>query len=60
MRYADPEELAGRLRPSTFVMTSTVVVGVQTTSTIKSMEALNDLPDEMFTEDALLKSCQNP
>jgi outer membrane lipoprotein-sorting protein len=60
MRYEDPEELAGRVRPSKFVMTSTVEVGAQATVTFESMEALNDLPDEMFTEEALLKSCQNP
>jgi len=60
MSYENPEELAGRVRPSMLVMTSTVVVGAQTTSTFESMEALNDLPDDMFTEDALLKSCQNP
>ncbi len=60
MRFSDPEELAGRLRPSTFIMASAVTTGVQTTTTIESMQALNDLPDDMFTENALLKSCQTP
>lgn len=59
MRYEDPKELAGRVRPSKLVMTSTVEVGAQTTMTFEAMEALSDLSDEIFTEKALLDSCQN-
>jgi outer membrane lipoprotein-sorting protein len=59
VRYEAPRELARRLRPSRYVMTSTAEVGAQTTLTFEAMEALEDLPDEMFTEEALLASCQN-
>lgn len=59
MCYEEPNELAGRLRPSRYVMRSTVEPGAETTLTFETMEALEDLPDEMFTEEALLASCQD-
>ncbi|MBI1729813.1 outer membrane lipoprotein-sorting protein [Candidatus Acetothermia bacterium] len=56
--YEDVIELAGAMRPSKIVITSEIDAGA-TTLTIEEMTIPADLPDDMFTEEALLKSCQS-
>lgn len=58
LTYAEPRELAGALRPSKFIMESTISE-VRTIMTILEMEARDDLPDELFTEEYLLGTCQS-
>lgn len=58
LTYTEPQELAGALRPSKFIMESTISE-VQTIMTFLEMEARDDLPDELFTEDYLLGTCES-
>lgn len=56
LTYAEPRELAGAVRPSKFIMASTLEE-TETVMTILEMEARDDLPDELFTEAHLLGTC---
>lgn len=57
MVFLDAQELAGQLRPATRVMTSTAEPDVKTTLHILDMEIPDELPDELFSEDALRQGC---
>lgn len=58
--YSEPKTLGGAVRQSKMVIEDALVAGVKTTTTIQEMEVKKpeELPDEMFTEEALLKSCR--
>lgn len=56
--YENPIELAGEIRPSKFIMTSELDAGM-TVLTIETMEIRDDLSDDLFTEEALLASCED-
>lgn len=59
MVFSDVQELAGQLRPATRVMTSTAEPDAKTTLIIQSMEIPQELPDELFSEEALQQGCAN-
>ncbi|HEY5595877.1 MAG TPA: outer membrane lipoprotein-sorting protein [Candidatus Bipolaricaulota bacterium] len=59
MVFSNVQELAGQLRPATRVMTSTAEPDAKTTLQIQSMEIPQELPDEMFGEDALQQGCSS-
>jgi len=56
--YSEPKELAGAIRPSKAVMESALEQGSQTILTTVTMEAQQDLPDEIFTREYHIKQCQ--
>ena len=60
LTYAEPRELAGAVRPSRYIMESTLEEGAQTVMTILEMEekAPEELPDELFTAEHLLEGCE--
>jgi outer membrane lipoprotein-sorting protein len=58
LTYTEPRELAGAIRPSKFIMESTMEE-IRTIMTILEMEARDDLPDELFTEEYLLETCES-
>jgi len=58
LTYAEPREFAGALRPSKFIMESTLEE-IRTIMTILEMEARDDLPEELFTEEYLLGTCES-
>jgi len=57
LTYAEPRELAGALRPSKFIMESTLEE-IRTIMTVLEMEARDDLSEELFTEGYLLGTCE--
>jgi len=59
LSYLEPKTLGGAVRQSKMIIEDALVAGAKTTTTIQEMEAKKpeELPDEMFTEEALLKSC---
>lgn len=58
--YLEPKTLGGAVRQSKLVIEDALVAGAKTTLTIREMDAKKpeELPDEMFTEEALLKACR--
>jgi len=56
--YSEPKELAGALRPSKALMESALEEGSKTVLTTLSMEAQQDLPDEIFTEEYHIQQCK--
>ncbi|MBI3459406.1 outer membrane lipoprotein-sorting protein, partial [Candidatus Acetothermia bacterium] len=57
LTFSDPKILGGATRMSKFVIEDALQAGVKTTSTIQEMEVVKDLPDSLFDEKELLKSC---
>jgi outer membrane lipoprotein-sorting protein len=58
LTISEPKMLGGATRMSKYVIEDALQVGTKTTSTIQTLEVLKDLPDELFSEEALLKSCE--
>ncbi len=54
---SEPKMLSGALRMTKIVIEDALQAGTKTTSTIQTMEVLKDLPEELFSEETLLKSC---
>lgn len=57
--YAERKELGGALRPSKITIENALEAGTKTVMTISEME-ITELPDSMFTKEALLESCKKP
>ncbi len=59
LSYLEPKVLGGAVRNSKMIIEDALVAGAKTVMTIQELEAKKseELPDEMFTEEALLKSC---
>lgn len=57
--YAERKELGGALRPSKITIENALEAGTKTVMTISEME-IRELPDSMFTKEALLESCKKP
>jgi hypothetical protein len=57
LTLSEPKNLGGATRMSKSVIEDALQVGTMTTATIETMEVMKDLPDELFSEEALLKSC---
>lgn len=57
--YEERKQLAGALRPSKITIENALEAGTKTVMTIVEME-IKDLPDSMFTKEALLESCKKP
>lgn len=59
LTYSEPKALGGIMRNSKLIIEDALVAGAKTTMTIQEMETKSpeELPDEMFTEEALLASC---
>lgn len=59
LSYLEPEMLGGAVRNSKMIIEDALVAGAKTVMTIQELEVkkAEELPDEMFTEEALLKSC---
>lgn len=57
--YEERKQLAGALRPSKITIENALEAGTKTVMTIIEME-IKDLPDSMFTKEALLESCKKP
>jgi negative regulator of sigma E activity len=57
--YEERKQLAGALRPSKITIENALEAGTKTVMTILEME-IKDLPDSMFTKEALLESCKKP
>lgn len=57
LTFSDPKILGGATRMSKFMIEDALQAGVKTTSTIQEMEVVKDLPDSLFDEKELLKSC---
>jgi negative regulator of sigma E activity len=58
LTLSEPKRLGGAVRMSKSVIEDALTAGAKTTSTIQEMEVVKDLPEELFSEEALLKSCQ--
>lgn len=56
--YIEAKELAGAIRPSKAVMESALEEGAKTIFTTLTMEAQEDLPDEIFTEEYHIEQCK--
>jgi len=56
--YSEPKELAGAMRPSQAIMESALEQGAKTILTTVRMEAQEDLPDEIFTEEYHIQQCK--
>ncbi|OGF54583.1 MAG: hypothetical protein A2Z21_06835 [Candidatus Fraserbacteria bacterium RBG_16_55_9] len=56
--YVEFKELAGAVRPSKAIMESALEEGARTILTTLTMEAQEDLPDEVFTEEYHIKECK--
>jgi negative regulator of sigma E activity len=57
--YEERKQLAGALRPSKITIENALEAGTKTVMAILEME-IKDLPDSMFTKEALLESCKKP
>ena len=57
LTYSEPKTLAGATRMSKSVAEDALTAGAKTTLTIQEMEVVKDLPDSLFDEKELLKSC---
>lgn len=59
LTYSEPTPLGGAVRNSKLTVEDALVVGAKTTMAIQEMEVkkAEELPDDMFTEEALLNSC---
>lgn len=57
--YAERKELGGALRPSKITIENALEAGTKTVMTILEME-IKELPDSMFTKEALLEACKKP
>lgn len=57
--YEERKQLAGALRPSKITIENALEAGTKTVMTTLEME-VKDLPDLMFTKEALLESCKRP
>ncbi len=57
--YAERKELGGALRPSKITIENALEAGTKTVMTISEME-IRELPDSMFTKEALVESCKKP
>ncbi|GBC75949.1 hypothetical protein HRbin07_00141 [bacterium HR07] len=57
--YEERKQLTGALRPSKITIENALEAGTKTVMTISEME-IKELPDSMFTKEALLESCKKP
>ncbi|MCS6937398.1 MAG: outer membrane lipoprotein-sorting protein [Candidatus Bipolaricaulota bacterium] len=57
--YEERKQLAGALRPSKITIENALEAGTKTVMTTLEME-IKDLPDSIFTKEALLESCKKP
>ncbi len=57
LTLSEPKNLGGATRMAKSVIEDALQVGTKTTATIETMEVMKDLPDELFSDEALLKSC---
>jgi outer membrane lipoprotein-sorting protein len=57
LTMSEPKTLSGALRMTKIVIEDALQAGAKTTAIIQTLEVLKDLPEELFSEEALLKSC---